>query len=706
MILQDTTFAIKSSGRAESVKRLVSSIQRKYPLAKILIADDGVGRLEERIRTSGQLHIHQMPYDSGLSAGRNLLVDLANTKYFVSLDDDFEFTEKTDVISLIRMLESYGAAIVGGPVGDRPGFGFRLVRDKSTLRQVAMKGAPARLTCNEVHIVANFFVAVTNVLRSVRWDDTFKLGEHEDFFLRLMNAKHRVLMCPFSPIKHTSSTSWYDQDVERLGVYEKRRRRAFTYLQLFLKKHNIQRYVTHDGTLIASNIEATVALQNSFSAQHGERFRHWLDTVKVSVILVNWSRPRNLHRIIRTLKNADHIGEIVIWNNNNQHQLDAKHFDHGVKVHNSEYNENTFGRWRACGELAKHDLCYFIDDDFLPLNFLQLFVSIERDPLRLHAAGYVKLVWNDLRWGVESTERGIHSSFSWLGHGSIINRTLAIKFLEQTADMNLGDIPICDNAFALWTNRYPALYSDNPQSDGLTGKYGFSKGDILQNLNYARVNALNLLLKNVDRWYPNRNSKDELPLISSMFQNRCGVLLTNIRPRAYSSNFKVISELETSWKYIHTSEEAKGAGVFEEFMSDTDFSLYNAIDKDANSFWRTNKSLSKGEFFVIDLMKLGNVGQLRISAWRGLRDLIVSFSNNFEDWYDYNFVGLMETKPCNSRDNRCHNYTYDFDGFKARYVRFDAAWDFDEPLAVWEIQTICNEFSYEATHSRGTHYHL
>lgn len=46
-----------------------------------------------------------IPFDSGVSLGRNVLVQACAKKYILMTDDDYEFTEETDVILMTRILE-------------------------------------------------------------------------------------------------------------------------------------------------------------------------------------------------------------------------------------------------------------------------------------------------------------------------------------------------------------------------------------------------------------------------------------------------------------------------------------------------------------------------------------------------------------------------------------------------------------------------
>lgn len=687
--VDEVTFAIKSSGRYNNVVRLVESIFANHAHARILIADDGLEPLISKLPQKWRNHVEviQLPYDTGLSFGRNTLVNLTLTTYFVNLDDDFEFTKATKVMNLVKILKRERVDLVGGPVGDRLDFGYRLERKGSALHQVEPTRLKPLSACGRVDIVANFFVARTQALRAVKWDVDFKLGEHEDFFLSFKQAKYRVLMCRISPVKHNSDTTWIDSPENSLNEYQQRRRRAFEYLQMFLHKHQLQKYITKHGVLIASNVRSTMKSERSSVSLEQSSFKNWVEQVKISVVLISWKRLRNAQRIVSSLPFPSYIGEVVIWNNNPNVELSKKDFTtkHVIHIYNSKVNENTFGRWEACGRMAKYDLCYFIDDDFLPKNIHQLYMSVQRDPTRIHAAGYVGLIWNDHRWTIEDQKLGIHSQFTWLGHGSMINRTLATTFLGHAQRFGLEDAPISDNAFSLWTNRFPVLHYDEPASQGLTNKFAFSKGPILSRLHTARINALNTLVYYADEWYPHRESIDSHPLTSALFKDRSGILLTNMLADTYTYSFKDYRDFRTNWTYIHTVEEARQENLLDDFMYGTKLTAHSAVDSDLSTFWETREPMRTGDMFIIDTMQVGPVGFVRFRAWEGLKDLLVSFSVNFEDWYEYNLIGFSHVAACKTMVG-CQIHTYNFTEHHSRYIRFHAAWDSTEVLRIWDIR--------------------
>ncbi len=74
--------------RPGCLDRLIESIHRFYPGVCVLVADDSDKPVQRK-----DVQVYPLPYDSGLSYGRNYLMDQLKTKYFVMMDDDHVFTE-------------------------------------------------------------------------------------------------------------------------------------------------------------------------------------------------------------------------------------------------------------------------------------------------------------------------------------------------------------------------------------------------------------------------------------------------------------------------------------------------------------------------------------------------------------------------------------------------------------------------------------
>ena len=222
--MRDVSILIKTFERPQCLERLLSSIERSGWLGPVWIADDS--RIPQRDRViaryakmvTGYLC---MPFDSGLSAGRNLLLRHVNTPYLVLCDDDFIFDDRTDMNRFLELLESSGLDLIGGVYYDRMDpsrrraaaallrldwwrlllrLGVEIPR-KTYFNFEPCGGHRWRLTDIAytppvVHcdFVSNFFLARTGRLIDTvgGWDGSLKVGDHQDFFFKAKKAGLRV----------------------------------------------------------------------------------------------------------------------------------------------------------------------------------------------------------------------------------------------------------------------------------------------------------------------------------------------------------------------------------------------------------------------------------------------------------------------------------------------------------------------------------
>jgi hypothetical protein len=100
----------------------------------------------------------------------------------------------------------------------------------------------------------------------------------------------------------------------------------------------------------------------------------------ITVVLFNWKRPRNVHRILKALKGQRHVSQIWVWNNGEPEQFDC---DWQI-----DSTENTNCRslawlWR----MADTPFVAKIDDDIIPFCShcfamgVQTLKDLERPPL-------------------------------------------------------------------------------------------------------------------------------------------------------------------------------------------------------------------------------------------------------------------------------------------------------------------------------------
>jgi hypothetical protein len=205
--------------------------------------------------------IHDLPEDSGLSACRNYLLNQTTTPFFFLLDDDFELEEDSHLDILLELIYTYQYIdIIAGKIPEdirdfndfsgvflRYGQTLQLVnnvsdasKDLLLFPQSANEEVNDENPCRRVDFVPNVFMGRRETFRSIRWDDEFKVGEHEDFFLRFAEADRHVYTCRFINVHHRQIPWWKRKD----EPYFEKRARVHKYFEKMLKKHNLKRLMT------------------------------------------------------------------------------------------------------------------------------------------------------------------------------------------------------------------------------------------------------------------------------------------------------------------------------------------------------------------------------------------------------------------------------------------------------------------------------
>ena len=225
--MDDVTFLIKTFERPDICKRLLTSLLRFYSDVPVVVADDSLNPCGDYKKSHPDSITLVLPYDVGLSAGRNTLLQYCETEYFVLLDDDFVFTKYTEILPLMELLRAGLCDIAGGGVkvkGEVTHFeGFL---DTHIWNQLKFRLAENITGPTKVDVVLNFFAGVTDTVEAVGWDKDLKLGEHLDFFLRCKEAGLRVVYHPDVICDHCKAKS-----LNKHSVWQ--------YRKLFQKKRGL-----------------------------------------------------------------------------------------------------------------------------------------------------------------------------------------------------------------------------------------------------------------------------------------------------------------------------------------------------------------------------------------------------------------------------------------------------------------------------------
>ena len=191
LIASNVTFMFKSFERQKQARALYRSIRKYYPGVRVVVADDSSKPL---VLDDNNCTIIQMPFNSGLSKGLNQALAEVKTPFLMRMDDDELLTRRSNIARELRFLLSYPEVdLVGIPCIEALKFRSLRTYMQSYIR-TPMKEAPLPLKVphgtriDDNHIVLgklpNRFLARTESIRKVGWDDNIRMIDHHDFFFR------------------------------------------------------------------------------------------------------------------------------------------------------------------------------------------------------------------------------------------------------------------------------------------------------------------------------------------------------------------------------------------------------------------------------------------------------------------------------------------------------------------------------------------
>ncbi|MBI4615133.1 MAG: glycosyltransferase [Planctomycetes bacterium] len=248
-------FCVKTFDRPACATRLVESILDQYPDAAIYVADDG----REPVSVPRATAI-RLPFDSGISSGRNRLVRETREPFLLFHDDDFVYGDSTRIEILLEFLLQHPEfGLVAGAVEIPPGrrWSFEgwlhlhdgVLEHRPDTSPVSDEVPPWK----EVGTCMNFLLARRRVFEAVRWDEELKVAEHVPFLVDLARASCRAAFTPAVVVEH---------HVHYAPDYARYRLRAPIYEALGLAKRGIREFVDYWGkrTSIPSVVEARRAV--------------------------------------------------------------------------------------------------------------------------------------------------------------------------------------------------------------------------------------------------------------------------------------------------------------------------------------------------------------------------------------------------------------------------------------------------------------
>lgn len=217
---------IKTFMRAPTLYRNLQSIKANclFPY-RLYIADDGPKDDEklyryQRLKAKGH-EIIVLPFDCGISAGRNSIVKAVRERFVLMTDDDVTPADPGAVPAMKAVLDAVPeigvvAAVIKGEAGEyfsSEGYakGLRFEFEGSILRRAKAQQLIERVGDDgPLYVYAdqvpNFFLARREVLDEVRWDNRIKVEyEHVDWFLALQKTRWKAAVCLSAHAIHLAS---------------------------------------------------------------------------------------------------------------------------------------------------------------------------------------------------------------------------------------------------------------------------------------------------------------------------------------------------------------------------------------------------------------------------------------------------------------------------------------------------------------------
>ena len=260
------------------LQQLIRSVTTYYPDTRIRIANDAGERLRKAdlldfslsddvdgFDLRKKISVHNLAEDAGLSYCRNYMLNVTSTSFFFLIDDDFIFEEDSHLDLLLEIIyTSSHIDIVAGKIPEDiknfQDFSGIFLRYNQTLELAynAPLGKEDRIlfdrpvkkeVCTRVDFVPNVFMGRTESVQSIGWSDYFKVGEHEDFFLRFGEANRSVYTCEYINVHHHQIAWWKKTN----STYYAKRGRIFEYFKDMLKKYKLKRLITFGHTNVDLN---------------------------------------------------------------------------------------------------------------------------------------------------------------------------------------------------------------------------------------------------------------------------------------------------------------------------------------------------------------------------------------------------------------------------------------------------------------------
>jgi len=252
--MKDVSIIITAFSRSDSLRKCVKSIRKFYPDIEIIVSDNGK---PDSVLNYELVKIHKcrylsLPFDCGTSHAKNAALDLTSKKFAIIIDDDFEFTEYTNLEKFKTILDKDSSiGIVGGkPItgkGRVGTVGSRILinKEKEMFWRFPIENPEWKEVEGIKYYYADYtrqFLMIRNSL-DIRWDDDLKMGgDHIWFFINIkLCTNWKVAYVPEVEVLHHRASR-----KDKIYMFYRRRK---DFKKIFYKKTGLRFGVFHNHTI-------------------------------------------------------------------------------------------------------------------------------------------------------------------------------------------------------------------------------------------------------------------------------------------------------------------------------------------------------------------------------------------------------------------------------------------------------------------------
>ena len=263
------TIIIKTMNRYKKTNIFINSIRKKYNLP-IIVVDDG-HNVQDNFY-NGVKYI-KIPFDSGLSKGRNTAVAHVRTEFVLVVDDDFLFTDNVDLLYAKNLL--HDVDIVSGSL-DGKTYAADLRYIDNTLHICEGIVTKYNDKCYKTRRVLNLFLTRTSFLRLHPWEERRKLQEHTWWFGNLSRTNTRIVYCDNFKLQHQPKVD--------TSEYKSLRHRYFKFKDDPKIRYCAKHCKTNPSGTLFNNFNSMINILNDLNAPyrlHGGSLLFWYRDCKL-----------------------------------------------------------------------------------------------------------------------------------------------------------------------------------------------------------------------------------------------------------------------------------------------------------------------------------------------------------------------------------------------------------------------------------------